>query len=185
GPGRMEKEARAPNRPPARAPRMASLTFLDRASKAKPQPVYVLHGEEHFLKRQVLAALRKIVLGADDDSFGLSTFAGDKATFAAVGNELATLPFLAPRRLVVVESADPFVQQERANLEKYVAEPAATGVLALEVKGWPANTKLAKLVPDNTTINCKPPAAHTLPQWCADWSAARYGKQLAGPAARL
>jgi DNA polymerase-3 subunit delta len=181
----MAGECRAANPDPDRATQMDSLTFLDRASKAKPQPVYVLHGEEHFLKRQVVAALRKIVLGGEDDSFGLSTFAGDKATFAAVRNELSTLPFLAPRRLVVVEGADPFVQQERPKLEKYVAEPAATGVLVLEVKSWPSNTKLAKLVPENTTIQCKPPPTHDLPQWCAGWCAARYAKQLAGPAARL
>ncbi len=164
---------------------MDSLAFLDRAARAKPQPIYVLTGEEHFLKRQVVTALRKIVLGADDDGFGLTTFAGDKATFAAVHNELSTLPFLAPRRLVVVENADPFVQQERPKLEKYVAVPATSGVLVLEVKSWPGNTKLAKLVPESTTIHCKPPAGHTLPQWCADWCAARYGKQIAGPAARL
>src|SRR5258708_7864606 len=103
---------------------MDSLIFLDRAAKAKPQPVYVLTGEEHFLKRQVVAALRKIVLDAEDDSFGQSNFSGEKATFAAVHNELSTLPFLSPRRLVIVDSADPFVQEERQKLEKYVAEPA-------------------------------------------------------------
>ena len=34
---------------------MDSLTFIDRAAKAKPQPLYVLHGEEQFLKRHVIA----------------------------------------------------------------------------------------------------------------------------------
>src|SRR5262249_45916981 len=85
---------------------MDSRTFLDRAAKAKPQPVYVLHGEEQFLKRQVIAALCKIVLGPGDDNFDLTTFNGENLTFAALRNELATLPFLSPRRLVVVENAD-------------------------------------------------------------------------------
>jgi DNA polymerase III subunit delta len=164
---------------------MDSLTFLDRAAKTKPQPIYVLHGEEHFLKRQVIAALCKIVLGAEDDSFGLATFNGDKATFAAVHNELSTLPFLSPRRLVVVENAEPFVTEERHKLEKYVGEPSATGVLVLDVKSWPSNTKLAKLIPDNSTIVCKTPAAQSLPKWCMDWCEAQYKKQLVQPAARL
>src|SRR5438045_2484010 len=98
---------------------MDSLTFLERAGRAKPQPVYVLHGDEPFLKRQVLAALRTLVLGPDAEDFALSTHPGDKATYAAVRDELETLPFLAPRRLVVVENADPFVTRERARLEKY------------------------------------------------------------------
>ena len=36
-------------------PEMDSLAFLDKAGKQKVQPVYVLHGDEDFLKRQVLA----------------------------------------------------------------------------------------------------------------------------------
>ena len=41
---------------------MDSVTFLDKAAKAKPQPIYVLPGDEAFLKRRVLEALRALVL---------------------------------------------------------------------------------------------------------------------------
>jgi DNA polymerase-3 subunit delta len=164
---------------------MDSLTFLERAGRTKPQPVYVLHGDEDFLKRQVLAAVREIVLGPGDDAFGLSTHPGDKAAFAAVRDELDTVPFLSPRRLVVVEDADPFVTRHRAALEKYAAEPVATGVLVLDVKSWPANTRLAKLVNTSATITCKAPAAYKLPEWCVQWAAGRHGKQLSASAARL
>src|SRR5215470_11916164 len=112
---------------------MDSFALLERAAKVKPQPVYVLHGDEDFLKRQVLAALRPRVVGPDDDGFAVSTHPGDKATFAAVQDELRTVPFLSPGRLVVVDNADPFVTRFRAALEKYVAAPASTGVLVLDV----------------------------------------------------
>ena len=36
---------------------MDSLTFLERPPKGKPQPLYVLHGDEDFLKRRVLDTL--------------------------------------------------------------------------------------------------------------------------------
>src|SRR5258708_6022240 len=121
---------------------MDSSDFLQHAARTKPQPIYVLHGDEDFLKRQVLTALKTLVLGGDPDSFGLSTHSGDKATFAAVREDLDTLPFLSPRRLVVVEKADPFVSRSRASLEKYVAQPSATGVLVLDVQTWPATTRL-------------------------------------------
>jgi len=129
--------------------------------------------------------LRALVLGAEENSFGLSTYAGDKTEFAAVHDELQTLPFLGSRRLVIVENADPFVTNFRPLLEKYAGQPAATGVLALEVKTWPSNTRLAKLVPSDGTIVCKAPAAYKLSDWCVQWAAARHGKQLAAPAARL
>jgi DNA polymerase III subunit delta len=164
---------------------MDSLTFLERAGRAKPQPLYVLTGEEDFLKRQVLAALRTVVFGKEAEEFGLSTHAGDKAVFATVRNELETLPFLSSRRLVVVEKADPFVTEYRAALEKYIGQPSATGVLVLDVKSLPANTRLAKLVDKAGVIDCKSPAAYKLPDWCVRWAAARHDKQLALPAASL
>jgi DNA polymerase-3 subunit delta len=58
-------------------------------------------------------------------------------------------------------------------------------VLVLDVKTWPANTRLAKLIDANGTIVCKAPAASRLPEWCARWCQAQHGKQLAAPAAQL
>jgi DNA polymerase III subunit delta len=164
---------------------MDSLAFLDKAGKQKVQPVYVLHGDEDFLKRQVLAALQALVLGQPGESLGLSAHAGDKATFAAVHDELQTLPFLGPRRLVVVDTADPFVTRHRAALEKYVANPAPHGVLVLDVKSWPANTRLAKLLDGPGTISCKAPAGQRLTEWCVKRMASAHGKQLSAPAAGM
>lgn len=163
---------------------MDSLTFLERASKGDPRPVYVLHGDEEFLKRQVTAALRERILGRDADAMGLSTYEGDKAEFSTIRGELETLPFLSPRRLVIIEKADPFVTKHRSALEKYVANPSATGVLVLDVTTWPATTKLAKALAGDATITCKAPAAHKLPEWCVQRAAA-HGKQLTVQAARL
>src|SRR5215469_7099679 len=123
---------------------MDSLTFLQSAAKAKPRPIYVLHGDEHFLKRRVLAALRAIVLGPEDDGFGMSNRDGDKASWAEIHDELETLPFLSPRRLVVIDRADPFVTRERPRLEKYFAERWKPGVWVSDVhwgrrtRSWPS-----------------------------------------------
>lgn len=164
---------------------MDCLAFLAKSARAKPQPVYAVAGDEDFLKRQAVAAIQAIVLGDADPDFALSTFAGDKAEFTAVRNELCTAPFVGDRRLVVVEQADPFVTRSRDALGKYFAEPSATGVLVLEVKTWPANTKLAKLLPDAATILCKAPPDARQPDWCADWAKSRHGKTLDRPAAQL
>lgn len=164
---------------------MDSLAFLQGAAKAKPRPIYVLPGDEHFLKRRVVAALRTLVLGPDDDNFGLSNRDGDKAIWAAIHDELETLPFLSSRRLVVIDRAEPFVTRERQRLEKYFTQPSTTGVLVLDVQSWPANTKLAKMLPEAATIVCKAPEARKLPEWCVQWCAAQHGKPLSAPAARL
>ena len=134
---------------------MDALTFLQNPAKTPLQPVYVLTGDEAFLKRQLLKALRQRLLGVEENPFGWSAFPGDKATWPAVHGDLTTLPFLGPRRVVVVDGADPFVTAARARLEKYMADPAASGVLILDVKSWPAKTRLATMVPDKATLVCE------------------------------
>jgi DNA polymerase-3 subunit delta len=168
---------------------MESLTFLERLATAKPQALYVLHGDELFLKRLVLQGIRRVVLGPDADSFAVSTHPGDKATLGAVQDDLQTLPFLAPCRLVVVEDADPFVTRERARLEKLFPEllerSKPGGVLVLDVQTWSAGTKLAKVTPDTSLIVCKAQDSQQLPPWCVSWCQSQHGKTLAPAAARL
>jgi len=162
---------------------MDSLTFLEKAPKGDPLPIYVLAGDQDFLKRQVRAQIKKHVLGDSDDPFAIAIFPGEKTTFAEVADAVSTRPFLSPRRLVVVQDADPFVTASRDKLERYVAKPSAAGVLVLEVKTWTATTKLAKALVPNA-VQCKAPAKAKLPDWCVQWALARYGKQLVAAAAR-
>jgi DNA polymerase-3 subunit delta len=164
---------------------MDGLDFLEEAGDRPPHPVYVLHGDEDFLKRQVLAALRAQVLGTAGDDFGMSSYDGEKAAFVAVHDELETLPFLSPRRLVVVDTADAFVTRYRPALEKFVPQPSATGVLVLNVKSWPSTTRLARLIDADATIACKSLPAHRLVPWCVQWAATTHGKQLRREAAQL
>ncbi len=164
---------------------MDSLIFLERPPKGKPQPLYVLHGDEDFLKRRVLEVLRAFVLGKDGDDLAVSTHPGDRAAFAAVYDELQTIPFFGSRRLVVVENADPFVNRNRATLEKILGKLPDTGTLVLDVKSWPSNTRLYKLVDPSAALACKAPPAYKLPQWCVGWATARHGKQLTAQAAAL
>ncbi len=162
---------------------MDSLIFLEQSGE--PLPVYVVHGEEDFLKRQVVAALRARALGDGDESFGMSVQPGDKAVWRDVHSELQTLPFLSARRLVVIENAEPFVTAFRSHLEKYVAAPASSGVLVLVVKTWPSNTKLYKLLDGKAAISCKALTGAKLAEWCRQWASAQHKKQLLVAAAQL
>ena len=136
---------------------MDSLTFLDKIDTLEAEPVYAVHGDEGFLKRQVIVALRRKFFGDDPEPFDYSSYPGDKAVWSSIHDELRTLPFVSPRRMVVIDAADPFVSQNRAALEKYVAAPAGRGTLVLEVKTWTATTKLAKALGQSCAITCKAP----------------------------
>ena len=163
---------------------MEALPFLQSA-KAKLGPLYVVHGDEPFLKRLAIRALRKRAHGDDDDDQAASTYPGDKAVFAEVFDELDTVPFFYPKRVIIIDNADPFVTKYRGELEKKLAHLPATGVLILDVKLWQASTRLAKMVGEPATIVCKAPKNHDMPGWCSHWCASQYQKQLPADAARL
>jgi DNA polymerase-3 subunit delta len=164
---------------------MDALPFLDKAAKAKRQPVYALVGDEDFLKRHCRDAIISLAVGGADPAFAVAAYPGEKLDFSTVRNDLDTLPFLSPARVVVVEAADPFVTAHRESLEAYVQKPSKIGVLVLDVKTFPETTKLAKALPDAAKIVCKAPPAYKLPEWAAGWAKSRHGKPLAPDAAGL
>src|SRR5438094_288684 len=102
--------------------------------------LYVVFGDEPFLKRHVLRTIRQRALGVEADDQAVLTHAGDKATWADVFDDLDTVPFFESRRLVVVENADPFVTHYRTELGQKIAALPATATLVLDVKAWPSNT---------------------------------------------
>ncbi|HUR53553.1 MAG TPA: DNA polymerase III subunit delta, partial [Gemmataceae bacterium] len=133
--------------------------------------------------RRARDAIVSLVLGDADPTFALSVYPGDKLDFSTVRNELDTLPFLSPSRVVVVDNADTFVTNHRPALERYVQKPSTAGVLVLDVKTFPETTKLAKSLPDSAKIACKAPYADKLPRWCVEWAKAKHGKKLTPEAA--
>jgi DNA polymerase-3 subunit delta len=166
---------------------MEALEFL-KAKAPKRLPVYALAGDEEFLKRHARERIISIAIGDEDPAFAVSVYSGDKLDFSTVRNDLETLPFLAPCRVVIVESADPFVTNFRGELEAYVAKPSSVGVLVLDVKTFPETTKLAKALPDGAKLACKAPPAYKafeLKPWCIQWAKTAHQKALAPEAAEL
>src|SRR5262245_31142690 len=165
---------------------MDALIFIEQTKPQEPQSIYVLTGEERFLKRQALERIGALVFGDRSDDFGRTVFEGDSSIWSTVHDELQTLPFLSPRRLVVVDDADDFVSENRAALETYVKTPSQVGVLVLVVDSWVKTTRLAKAVDEQATIRCEPiKDSERLAKWCVAWASKRHDRKLSPSAAQL
>ena len=161
-----------------------ALDYLESPEKHPARPVCVLFGDEKFLKRQVLGQLRQEVLGGGEGEFSLSEFEGRTALLRDVLDELATLAMFGGNRLVVVDEADDFVSRYRPELENYVAEPRSGGVLLLDVKSWPANTRLYKVVAaEGLPVDCRAPSPARLARWLSSRAGQAHGFQLPPAAA--
>ena len=165
---------------------VAALDYLAKPEKHDATPVCVVFGDEAFLKRAAIQALVTAALGNDDESdLSLSRVSGDVAELRDVRDELATVAmFGGNRRVVLVESADPFVTRFRGELEDYAAQPISTGVLLLEVNTWPKNTRLYKaLERSGLQIDCKQPTEARLLRWLDERAKREHRAQLEPAAA--
>ncbi|NNJ24076.1 DNA polymerase III subunit delta [Alienimonas chondri] len=130
---------------------MHAAEFLKKPPGDIPSVVAV-HGDQRLLARRCVDRIAEAALGGEDEPTRLD---GETADLASALDELRTVSMFASARVVVVGDADGFVSDHRAGLERYVAAPAAGGVLILEVAKWPKNTRLAKAVAKSgLTIEC-------------------------------
>lgn len=164
---------------------MRALELLSGSTGGGLKPVYVVHGDDLFLRREATSAIIRLALGPDADELAVRRFEGGSASLAEVLDELRTLPFFAKRRVVVVEDADPFVTKNRKQLEKVLDEGPGAGVLILVVKSWPSNTLLYRRVAaTGLAVNCDSPNEKDLVPWLVD-RASRSQAQLEPEAAKL
>lgn len=112
--------------------------------------VIVIFGEDEFAKsRRLHAAIEALLPPPADPALALLTIeldrrVGEVPDFSIVRDELATLPFLAPRRVVVIRNADRFISAHRERLEVYFQGPSSSGTLILECRSFPKNWRLYK-----------------------------------------
>lgn len=165
---------------------MQAFEFLRTSAKLAAKPLYVVSGDDAYLRDESLKAVARQALGAEADDLSVCRFDGEHANLVAVLDEVRTLPFLAKCRVAVVDSADRFVTSHRKGLEAYAEKPATSGVLVLSVKAWPGNTRLAKLVDKaGLAVDCKSPDERELPAWLIQLAKVQSKAKLEDEAAKL
>lgn len=144
----------------------------------------VLHGDEPFLARELLGLLRdRLCPDEADRGWAWREFDGAEPLDPRdVFDEAATIPmFATATRAAVVRQADAFVSAARERLEALAgADRGRRGLVILEVKTFPATTRLAKAaVKQGLVIETSIPQRHDLAGWVKRWAAARHGARLA------
>ncbi len=162
------------------------------ARQGKLRPVYLVVGEEAYLRDRVVRALREAALagsvpGLNDDQLD----AGDAGADQVLG-VARTMPMMAPRRLVIVRSIERWeVKSERratgktgtsprldpfAALGEYVESPSPDCVLVLVGGKLDRRRKLvARAKKEGWMVACDPLSRRELPQWVRDFAAEQGG----------
>lgn len=166
-----------------------ALEYLSAPAEHATGHCCVLFGDDDFLKAESWNCVRRQVLDGEDADLQLTTLEGPKVRFHELADSLATISlFGGGEPLVLVEEADTFVSQYRPELEDLLSG-IHRGVLVLDVKSWPSNTRLAKAVSGKgLVIDCRSitsfksqeqhPRELALKRWLADRAKASYEVRL-------
>jgi DNA polymerase III delta subunit len=165
----------------------------------------VVAGEELFLRTQHLADIQQAVFGGEDPGMGLvridAAALGGEA-IAAILDEVRTPSMFAPKKLVVVDPADPLFKKVEAEdgdrlsnrelLENYLESQAGAGggdggaTLVLVAESWLKTTRLHKAIDKLGGVRwAESIKDYQAPAWITRRAADAYGKSIDAAAAAL
>ena len=127
------------------------------------QSVYLLYGEEEYLKKQYRDKLRNAMVG--EDTMNYSYFGGNKISVKEVLEIAETLPFFAERRLIIIEDSG-FFKSSQEELAEYIKkQPDYLNFVFVE-KEVDKRNKVYKAVNDKGYVcEMKEQSTSVLVQW--------------------
>jgi DNA polymerase III subunit delta len=114
------------------------LRAIERGERA---PVYFFHGDNTLVIDQAIAALRRVVVG-DNEDFAYRAFRGEEASGADIVNAARTVPMLTSEQLIVVRNAEALDADDQAAVLPYLSAPNPATCLALVAAKFDSRTKL-------------------------------------------
>src|SRR5262245_8856049 len=110
-------------------------------SDGKLENVYLLHGEEEFLKESKLQKMIDVALDPSARGFNLEVRSGLNLDARMLDALLSTPPLLADRRVLVIREVSELKKNARAVLERYLTVPAPDLLLILVERGLLGKTE--------------------------------------------
>lgn len=138
-------------------------------------PVYLLYGEEAFLRRSYKNRLRQAMVG--DDTMNFTYYEGKDFSITELMDIAETLPFFAERRLIIVENSG-FFKKESGELADYLDRmPDTTHLLFVEEEVDKRNKLYKRITKLGYAAECKRQTAGELKKWAAR-GLAGFGKKI-------
>lgn len=164
---------------------MAQTSGQENRSVEDLKPVYLIYGQEQLLLDEAVTRLKNSFAEEGDIDFNFDQFNGGSDSAAAVVQAAQTLPFMSPKRLLLVKDVDKFASSDTKVLADYLnsASPSTCMVLvASDIKKASPIYKAA----DKTgqVFEYKLPSKNEYPLWAKERFKVK-GKTLKDGAARL
>lgn len=127
--------------------------------------LYLLYGDEPYLKKQYRDKLRNAVAG--DDTMNYSYFEGDKIQIKDVLDVADTMPFFAQRRLIIIENSG-FLKSSNEKLADYISSIPDYLIMVFVENEVDKRNKVYKVINANGYVSeMKPQSQPVLEKWIA------------------
>lgn len=169
--------------PAAKSPASAAGLPWPELADENPGALYGVFGEESFLVSQGLAVFLAAPAFSQNPSLNVETFHAGDTPPGRILESARTLPFLGPRRLVLVQEIDFYKTPQLNEFIDYLNDPAPTTCLVFAGAKLNKTTRFAKaLAKAGKVHHYKRMYPRQLLPWLGQRAQTR-GKKLEGPAA--
>lgn len=128
--------------------------------------IYLLYGEERYLKKQYTDRLRKAMCG-EGDNMNTHFYEGKDVPVGEIIDLAETLPFLAPRRVIFISNSGLF-KSGSEKMAEYLAAPNETTFFVFTESEVDKRSKLYKTAQANgTVVEFAIQDENTLKRWIA------------------
>lgn len=140
-------------------------TLNEHIKKGEYQKVYLIYGEEEYLKNQYQSRMKQAIIG--DDTINYSYFEGDSIKVEEVISMCETMPFFSERRLVMVHNSG-FFKSSNDKLADYIKTLPDYIILIFVEKEVDKRNKVYKQVSkEGYVCEMKYQTTATLKKWVA------------------
>ncbi len=108
--------------------------------------VYCLYGEDEYRREQVLSQLLDALLTESERDLNLDQIRPGEAEIQSIIGSARTLPFLGPRRVVLVRGVEELSKAQQEELLAYLNDPSPTTCLVLAGRSLDLRTRLAAAI---------------------------------------
>ncbi len=126
--------------------------------------IYLLCGEEAYLKKQYRDKLKNALIDADDN-MNYSYYEGNKINSVELLDTGETLPFFAERRVVIIENSGYFKSAPDNFLERLIGFPDSTYIIFVETEVDKRSKLYKKIKEIGYVADFSTPDANMLSTW--------------------
>ena len=151
---------------------------IGQAKGGKLGPVYLVVGEERLLRERVVNELRAAALGSGVAAFNEDKLTAGETTAAAVLSAVRTVPMMAPKRFVLLRSAERWEAGEADpdakaspldEIAEYIKAPIDSTCLVVVAQKLDGRRKLAQVGKKlGLIVACEPLSDRELPGWIVE-----------------